>query len=91
MSGSDSFPNRVVWLFKPLRKVTKSRGFMGAPGQTSSITYLKTEVKLYVKGSYQMTFDAHPSVSNEADDKVLSEMVRNVTHILFVDNNLDMK
>ena len=64
---------------------------MGSPGQTTSITYLKAEVKLYLKGSYQMTMDSHPSVSNGADDKVLSEMVRNVTHVMFVENRTDMK
>ena len=85
-SGNEIFPNRVVWFFKSLRKVTKSRGFMGSPGQTNSITYLKAEVKLYINGAYQMTVDTHPSVSNGVDDHVLSDMVRNTTHVLFVEN-----
>ena len=86
MAGSENFPNRVVWLFKSLRKVTKSRGFMGSPGETNSITYIKAEVKLYINGAYQMTMDTHPSVSNGADDKVLSDMVHNAAHVLFVEN-----
>jgi hypothetical protein len=91
VSGSENFPNRVVWLFKTLRKVTKSRGFMGAPGQTNSITYIKAEVKLYIKGAYQMTMDTHPSVSYGDDDKVLSDMVHNAAHVLFIENKPDMK
>jgi hypothetical protein len=91
VSGSENFPNRVVWLFKTLRKVTKGRGFMGSPGQTNSITYIKSEVKLYIKGTYQMTMDTHPSVSNGADDKVLSDMVHNAAHVLFVENKPDMQ
>ncbi len=90
ISGSENYPNRVVWSFKSIRKVTKSRGFMGSPGQTNSITYLKAEVKLYVKGAYQMTMDTHPSVSNGIDDKILSELVRNVAHVLFVENKPDI-
>jgi hypothetical protein len=91
VSGSENFPNRVVWLFKSLRKETKSRGFMGSPGQTSSITYIKAEVKLYIKGAYQMTMDTHPSVSDGVDDKELSDMVHNAAHVLFVENKPDMK
>jgi hypothetical protein len=91
VTGSENFPNRVVWLFKTLHKVTKSRGFMGSPGSTNSITYIKAEVKLYIKGAYQMTMDTHPSVSNGADDKVLSDMVHNAAHVLFVENKPDMQ
>jgi hypothetical protein len=90
ISGSENYPNRVVWSFKSIRKITKSRGFMGSPGQTNSLTYLKAEVKLFVKGAYQMTMDTHPSVSNGVDDKVLSDMVRNVAHVLFVENKPDL-
>ena len=90
-AASENFPNRVVWTFKSLRKVMKSRGFMGSPGETNSITYIKAEVKLYIKGAYQMTMDTHPSVSNGADDKVLSDMVQNAAHVLFVENKPDMK
>lgn len=88
--GEDTAPNRVVWSFKTLRKVWKGGEHNGFPSPTHSETYLRAEVKLYLQGAYQMTMDTHPSVSNGADDKVLSEMVHHAAHALFVENKPDM-
>lgn len=88
--GEGKAPNRVVWSFKTLRKVWKGGSHNGFPSPINSETYLRAEVKLYLQGAYQMTMDTHPSVSNGADDKILSEMVHNAAHALFVENKPDM-
>jgi hypothetical protein len=88
--GEETAPNRVVWSFKTLRKVWEGGVHNGFPAPTNSVTYLRAEVKLYLKGAYQMTMDTHPSVGSGADDKALSEMVHEAAHALFVENKPDM-
>ncbi len=88
--GEEAYPNRVVWSFKSLRKVWEGGTHNGFPAPTNSVTYLRAEVKLYLKGSYQMTMDTHPSVGSGADDKALSEMVHSAAHALFIENKPDM-
>jgi hypothetical protein len=88
--GVEHASNRVVWSFKTLRKVWEGGVHNGFPAPTNSVTYLRAEVKLYLKGAYQMTMDTHPSVGSGADDKALSEMVHDATHALFVENKPDM-
>ena len=88
--GEEPTPNRLVWSFKTLRTVWKGGSHKGFSSPTYVETYLRTEVKLYLKGAYQMTMDTHPSVSSGPDDKALSEMVHNVSHALFVQNKPDI-
>lgn len=89
-SGNEHAPNRVVWSFKTLREVWKGGTHSGFPSPTNSVTYLRAEVKLFMKGTYQMTVDMHPTVSGGADDKILPVMVRHATQALFVENKPDM-
>ena len=84
--GAEHAPNRVAWSFTTLRKVWEGGVHNGFPTPTNSVTYISAEVKLYLNDSYQMTFNTHPSVGSGSDDKVLSEMVHNVSHALFVAN-----
>ncbi|MBY0578370.1 MAG: hypothetical protein K2P57_04920 [Burkholderiales bacterium] len=88
--GENPVPNRVVWSFKTLRKVWKGGSHSGFPSPTYLVSYLRAEVKLYLKGSYQMTMDTHPSVISGPDDKALSEMVHDAAHALFIENKTDM-
>jgi hypothetical protein len=88
-SGDEQAPNRVVWSFRTLREVWKGGVHNGFPSPTNSVTYLRAEVKLYIKGAYQMTLDMHPTVSGGADDKVLSTMVHHAVQVLFVENKPD--
>ena len=88
--GDEAFPNRVVWSFKSLRKVWEGGTHSGFPAPTHSVTYLRAEVKLYLKGAFQMTMDTHPSVGSGADDKALTEMVHNAVQAMFVENKPDM-
>ncbi len=90
MSGEGPAPNRVVWSFKTLREVWKGGTHSGFPSPTNSTTYLRAEVKLYLKGAYQMTLDMHPTVSGGADDRILSGMVHHAAQALFVENKPDM-
>ena len=83
-------PNRVIWSFKKLLVVWKGGSHSGFQSPNNSETNLRAEVKLFVKDIYQMTFDTHPSVRGGIDDKVLSEMVHNVSHALFVENKPDI-
>jgi hypothetical protein len=83
-------PNRVTWSFKNLREVWKGGSHNGFPSPTNSETYLRAEVKLYVKDVYQMTVDTHPSVSGGTEDKALSKMVHEAAHALFIENKPDM-
>ncbi len=87
--GDGHAPNRITWSFKVLREVWKGGSHSGFPSPANSETYLRAEVKFYVKDVYQMTVDAHPSVTGGADDKVLSEMVHQAAHALFVENKPD--
>lgn len=50
------------------------------------MTYLSTDVKLYLGGTYQMTILTQPTVYGGYGDKALSYMVRTVSHALFVEN-----
>ena len=84
--GAAPAPNRVVWSFKTLRSEWKGGSHKGFPSPTHSVSYVSAEVKLYVNNAYQMTVLAEPSVSGGSDDKGLSEMVHNVAHTLFVEN-----
>jgi hypothetical protein len=86
----ETVPNRVVWSFKTLRTVWNGGSHNGFPAPINSVSYLRAEVKLYLKGAYQMTMDTHPSVSTGPDDKALSELVYDATHALFVENKPDM-
>jgi hypothetical protein len=88
--GDEDFSNRVVWSFKSLRKVWEGGTHNGFPAPTHSVTYLRAEVKLYLKGAFQMTMDTHPSVGSGADDKALTEMVHNAAQGMFVMNKPDM-
>jgi hypothetical protein len=89
--GEESASNRVVWSFKTLREVWKGGTHNGFPSPSNSQTYLRAEVKLYIKGAYQMTLDMHPTVSGGADDKILSVMVHHAVQTLFVENKPDMQ
>ncbi len=84
--GAASAPNRVVWSFKALRVEWKPGAHKGFPTPTNSVTYLSAEVKLYLKDIYQMTMITQPSVSGGSDDAAVAEMVHNVAHSLFVQN-----
>jgi hypothetical protein len=88
--GTAAAPNRVVWSFKTLLVEWKGGSHKGFPSPTHSVSYVSAEVKLYLDNAYQMTVLAEPSVSGGSDDKVLSEMVHNVAHTLFVENKPDM-
>jgi hypothetical protein len=81
-----SAPNRVVWSFKALHVDWKPGAHKGFPTPTNSVTYLSAEVKLYLKDIYQMTMITQPSVSGGSDDAAVAEMVHNVAHSLFVQN-----
>jgi hypothetical protein len=87
--GEKTAPNKVVWSFSVLKKVWKGGMHNGFPGQTNSVSYLGAEVKLYLKGVYQMTMDTHPSVSNGPNDEALSQMVHEAAHALFIKNRDD--
>lgn len=84
--GGASAPNRVVWSFKALHVEWKPGAHKGFPAPTNSVTYLSAEVKLYLKDKYQMTMITQPSVSGGSDDAAVAEMVHNVAHSLFVQN-----
>src|SRR5271169_3891738 len=58
--GEETAPNRVVWSFKTLRTVWNGGSHNGFPAPTNSVSYLRAEVKLYLKGAYQMAMDTHP-------------------------------
>jgi hypothetical protein len=88
--GVAAAPNRVVWSFKTLRILWKGGSHSGFPSPTRSQTYLSAEVKLYLKNTYQTTMLTQATVSGGSDDSVLSEMVHNVAHALFVENKPDM-
>jgi hypothetical protein len=81
--GAAPGPDRIVWSFKTLRVVWKGGSHRGFSAQENSVSYLSAEVKLYLSGDYQMTMLTHPSVSGEADDAALSEMVRDVARVMF--------
>jgi hypothetical protein len=89
--GTAPAPNRVVWSFKTMRVEWKGGSHKGFPSPTHSVSYVSAEVKLYLNNTYQMTMLTQPSVSSGSDDRVLSEMVRNVAHTLFVENKPDMQ
>ena len=89
--GAAPAPNRVVWSFTTLRVEWKGGSHKGFPSLTHSVSYVSAEVKFYLNDTYQMTMLAEPSVSGGPDDKVLSEMVNNVAHTLFVENKPDKK
>ena len=88
--GAAPAPNRVVWSFKTLRVEWKAGSHRGFPSPAHWAVYLSAEVKLYLKNTYQKTTLAESTISGETEDKVLSEMVHNVAHILFVENKPDM-
>jgi hypothetical protein len=85
--GAAPAPNRVVWAFKSLRVAWKPGAHKGFPSPTNSVTYLSAEVKLYLGDMYQMTMITQPTISGGPDDDALAEMVHNVAHALFVENN----
>jgi hypothetical protein len=82
-------PNRVVWSFKTLRVEWKGGSHRGFPSPTHSVSHVSAEVKLYLNNTYQMTMLVQPSLSGGSNDRVLSEMVHNVAHTLFVENKPD--
>jgi hypothetical protein len=84
--GAASAPNRVVWSFKSLHVEWKPGAHKGFPTPTNSVTYLSAEVKLYLKDIYQITMITQPSVSGGPDDAAVEDMVHNVAHSLFVQN-----
>ena len=53
------------------------------------MSYVRAEVRLYLNHAYQMTMLTEPSVSGGSNDTVLSDMVHNVAHTLFVENKPD--
>lgn len=85
-SGAASAPNRVVWSFKTLHVEWKPGAHKGFPTPTNSVTYLSAEVKLYLKDLYQMTMITQPSVSGGSGDAAVADMVHDVAHSLFVQN-----
>lgn len=87
--GMGPAPNRVVWVFKTLRKDWKGGSHRGFPSPTNSVFYLSAEVKLYLSGTYQTTMMMQPSVSGGPDDEALARMVNDVAHTLFVENKPD--
>jgi hypothetical protein len=89
--GNGTYPNRVVWSIKALRKIWLGGTHYGFPSPTNSVTYLRAEVKLYINDAYQMTLDTHPTFHSGVDDQAISELVHNVSHAIFVTNTRDMK
>lgn len=89
--GNELAADRVVWSFKILKEVWKGGTHSGFPSPDYSVTYLRAEVKLYLNGVYQMTLDTHPSVGGGAEDEALSEMVRYISHALFIENKADVR
>ena len=68
----------------------KLSGLRWNPARSTGITGQSSlRGKWFVPNTYQTTTLAEPTISGETDDKVLSEMVRNVAHILFVENKPD--
>jgi hypothetical protein len=83
--GGAAPANRIVWSFKTLRQVWKGAAHNGFPSPTNSVTYLSTEVKLYLGGAYQMTMTARPSTYGGPSDEALSEMVHRIAQTVFVE------
>ena len=76
-------PNRVTWLFKTIKTVWLGGSHNGYPGQSSKVAYLTAEVKEYLGGQYQMTFNAHPTVQHAMDEDALSELAGTVARAMF--------
>jgi hypothetical protein len=89
-TGAAPAPNRVVWSFKTHRVEWKAGSHRGFPSPAHSAVYISAEVKLYLKNTYQKTTLAESTISGVTVDNILSEMVHNVAHILFVANKPDM-
>jgi hypothetical protein len=88
-SGAAPAPNRVLWSFKILHTEWKGASHRGFTSPPNSASYLSAEVELYLHNSYQMTMIVQPSIIGGPDDRVLSEAVRNVAHVLFIENRRD--
>lgn len=82
-------PDRIVWTFSTLRRIWKGGSHNGFPSPQNLEIYLRVEVKLYLRGAYQMTMVSHPSVDSEPDNQTLSTMVHDAAHALFIENNTD--
>lgn len=80
-------PNRISWSFKTLRIVWRGGSHKGFPSPTNTAAYLSVEVKLYLNDTYQTTALAQPTIAEGGpDDKALSETVRSVARILFIES-----
>ena len=81
-SSASSAPNRIVWRMTVIHETHKDGHTMPETHET----YLRAEVKLYLKGLYQMTVDTHPTIQSGPDDKALDKMVHDVAQAIFVAN-----
>ena len=73
-----------------LRVVWKGGSHRGFSSPENSVSHLNAEVKLHLRGNYQMTMITHPSVSGGADDEALAEIARDVAHVMFIENKSDL-